>query len=113
MSFINLNKIEYKMSATGKLLSATYNQNEKIITDYKLYIEASNLNKTLIGSASDFDESLFSLLWAGDINNDGCIDVIMDLARKYSYQEIVLFVSEKIGNKYILKEYARFRIYAC
>ena len=42
-----------------------------------------------------FDEPAFSILWAGDQDGDGKIDLKMNLSAKYSCQKIVLLLSTK------------------
>lgn len=48
-------------------------------------------------SADDFnfDDPKFSLLWAGDQDGDGKIDVKMDMSPKYSCTKEVLYLSTK------------------
>ncbi len=42
-----------------------------------------------------FDDPKFSLLWAGDKDSDGKIDIIMDMSPKYSCVKEVTYLSSK------------------
>ncbi len=44
---------------------------------------------------SSFDEPKFSLLWAGDRDKDGKIDIEMEMSPKYSCSKKVLYLSSK------------------
>lgn len=53
-----------------------------------------DINKPVEGDFS-FDEPQFELLWAGDKDNDGKIDIEMNMSPKYSCSKKVTYLSTK------------------
>lgn len=47
------------------------------------------------GGRNSVDDPLFSLLWAGDKDNDGKIDIVMEMSPKYSYSKKITYLSSK------------------
>ena len=100
---------EYKFTAKGTM--QTLSSGELLVSDYALYISTGKCRKQLIGESEFFDGNMFEILWAGDLNNDCELDLIMDLSHKYSFREIVLFLSSVENPSAIFEEVGRSRMY--
>ena len=48
------------------------------------------------------DDPLFSLLWAGDKDDDGKIDITMEMSPKYSYSKKITYLSSKAKDNQLL-----------
>lgn len=51
--------------------------------------------KPIEGGKYTVDDPLFSLLWAGDKDNDGKIDIVMEMSPKYSYSKKITYLTSK------------------
>lgn len=91
----------YKIFATGNFITPTKQDNTSYslgdnIRDYKLYISKTFKKKTttsLLAQAATFDDSMIEILFVGDIDKDGMLDLVIDVSNKYSRSEIALFLS--------------------
>ena len=59
------------------------------------------------------DEGSWSLIWAGDLNGDGHLDVVMNASHKYSVHTARLFLSRVRDGSVVLEEAANFTHTAC
>ena len=78
-----------------------------ILSHYFLEIQAlqgSVTKKQILAGASGFDDTMFSLIWAGDIDGDGTLDLIMDLSTHYNSSNMTLFLSSKAEEGQLLKK---------
>jgi hypothetical protein len=58
-------------------------------------------------------DGLPTLLWAGDLDRDGKLDLVMDLTDHYNVSEYVLFLSSMSEGNNILRKVATFRTVGC
>ena len=86
------------------------------ITDYQLTIagekNGENIEQIFLEQAH-FDDAMFDIIWAGDIDQDGVPDLYMDISPKYSYSIPALFLSSKADDKGLLKLVAEFTMSGC
>lgn len=54
------------------------------------------------GRRYSLDDPKFSILWAGDKDNDGKIDLVMEMSPKYSYSIEVTYLSSKATKNQLL-----------
>ncbi len=67
----------------------------------------------IIFSAEEPDDGSWSLLWAGDLDGDGMLDLYMDLHNKYNSSQRRLFLSSQASRGSLVKEVAEFSIVGC
>jgi hypothetical protein len=94
---------EYTFAATGK---TTYNRNERVLSNYKLYLTTTTKGKTitvLINQTENFDDAMIEILFAGDIDNDGFLDLLIDESNHYNACLPTLYLSKPAGVDQILK----------
>lgn len=85
----NFNNDSYTLKATGSLDSNQYGVHP---SNYSLFIENAGIS-TLLSSAPYFDDAMIEILFIGDIDGDGKLDLLIDNSNKYSYREYCLYLS--------------------
>ena len=84
----------YTLTAVGEAVDQGPSQ--VAIQKYKLILSGSSLrqvSQTLIGWNRFIDNTTPGVIWAGDLDRDGKLDLFMDTARHYAYVEYALFLS--------------------
>ncbi|MFM7022269.1 MAG: hypothetical protein ACKOXB_04770 [Flavobacteriales bacterium] len=98
----------YKLFAKGnKELASTgwYN-----VWNYKLYltrVEAGKENTELLVSQPNFSDAMTSVLFVGDVDGDGYIDLLLDTSRHYNMQSHTLYLTKPAEDGKIFKVVAR------
>ena len=67
---------------------------------------ASRRSQTLVESARGFDDAYPRVIWAGDLDRDGKIDLFMNSARHYQIIEYTLFLSSAAKDEEIVGQVA-------
>ncbi|MBX9951258.1 MAG: hypothetical protein K2Y39_18970 [Candidatus Obscuribacterales bacterium] len=62
---------------------------------YKIVLETEGVKQTVYERKEVSDSSFPSLLWAGDLDGDGKLDLIMDMTNNYNVRDVTLFLSTK------------------
>jgi hypothetical protein len=85
---------------------------EVALSKYKLMLWADRRSQTLVESAVGFDDAFPRVIWAGDLDRDGEIDLFMDTARHYQSIDYTLFLSSAAKDEEIVGQVARWRSYS-
>jgi hypothetical protein len=95
---------DYRIFATGgrkRVADETYE-----VWNYKLYIEANKngrkLTELLVARAS-FDDTMISIIFAGDIDGDGLLDLIIDTSSHYNATIPTIYLSKPADDGHLLK----------
>lgn len=88
-----------------------------IIQNYKLIV-TQNVNDTitkqeLLYMPNGFDDTMITILWAGDIDGDGLLDLYIDATDHYNVSAPTLFLSSEAGEGELLKRVAWLRFVGC
>ena len=94
----------YTLAAAGEAIERR--PFEVGLSKYKLMLWASGRSQTLVESAVGFDDALPRVIWAGDLDRDGKIDLFMDTARHYQITEYALFLSSAANDGEIVGQVA-------
>jgi hypothetical protein len=100
--------LRYLLYAKGGRADASSDWGE--MWNYKLYVQAEvkGTRKTsLLVACPQFDDSFVSILFAGDLDNDGILDWILNTSPKYSYEERTYFRSGKAPKKELVAPVSR------
>ncbi|HEY9402552.1 MAG TPA: hypothetical protein VIQ24_07645 [Pyrinomonadaceae bacterium] len=76
-------------------------------------ILSTGAKSQVIFSVEQPDDAGWSLLWAGDLDGDGKLDLYMDLHNKYNSSQRRLFLSSQASRGNLVKEVAEFSAVGC
>lgn len=99
----------YRLYATGIKQQDKNNPTEYQISNYKLYISTIKRGKqitTLLVKEDSFDDAMITILFGGDIDQDGFLDLLIDTSNHYNAESPTLFLSSPSDEKAILKAVA-------
>lgn len=88
---LKLGKQQVTLSTTGGLSK----EEKEFRTNYKIILESGGIKQTIVHHKQISSDSAPSLLWAGDLDGDGKIDLIMDATDHYNVRDLTLFLSGK------------------
>ncbi len=89
---------KYNIYATGI-------NKEGDISDYKLYLTDttdSQKHKTLLVATPFFEDKMINIIFAGDIDGDNILDLIIDTSNHYNGQRLVLYLSKPSANHQLI-----------
>lgn len=85
-------KTSYRLHATGEKIRI--GESWVVTKNYQLFLEdVTSKKKSLVCSFPFFDDSMIQVLFIGDIDNDGKIDLILDNSPKYNSFTPTLYLS--------------------
>lgn len=91
--------VQYLLNATGSTQSQSYGTT---VSDYSLHLSRTEngvtISKTLVSHAA-FDDAMTSILWSGDLDRDGYLDLLIDMSNHYNRIAPTLFLSKPAGPK--------------
>lgn len=95
---VELNQVSYKLYAEG--FKIKNDEQEYQVTDYKLLITAApKENVQLLVAKPDFDDQMITVLWAGDLDGDNKLDLIIDTSRHYNATHVSVYLSSQARTK--------------
>jgi hypothetical protein len=78
------------------------------LTDARVMLSDGTLTQMLYSTDGFVDEPHFEIEWAGDIDRDGRLDLVVNLSRKYSIHPHRLLMSTKAKTSELVGEAAVF-----
>jgi hypothetical protein len=102
---------QVRLSLDGKNYDLEVNPLDKTQTLDRtsiLTLRSGDRRQVLYRFSDEPDEPSWPVLWAGDLDRDGRLDLYMDLSRKYSMSRRVLFLSSKAAGNDLVGEAAVF-----
>lgn len=103
---INYLDIDYKIFATGGKKKAQEDPEWFDDWNYKLYLTATIkglLHKSILVAQPNFDDHMINLIFAGDIDGDGILDLIIDTSRHYNATSPTIYLSRPADKKEVVK----------
>lgn len=95
-----------------KVVSDDPNPSELLMQNSRLILVSGRKSQVLF-SAREHDDAGWALLWAGDLDGDGQLDLYVDLSAHYNVSERRLFLSTKASRRRLVREVAEFRTVGC
>lgn len=103
---IKYSGLDYTIYATGDKKRIQNTTEEFEVTNYKLYLTASikgQHRQSLLVAHPNFDDQMITLIFAGDIDGDGILDLIIDTSRHYNARKPTIYFSKPAKNGEIVK----------
>lgn len=113
---INHLTVDYKLFATGEKRASQDDSGWYDVWNYKLYIAAiinGQEQKSLLVAQPNFDDRMIQLLFAGDIDGDGIVDLIIDTSRHYNSRSPTVYLSKPASDGEIVKPVGEHTIVGC
>ncbi len=98
--------LEYTLFATGGKKKVQSDPEWYELWNYKLYISARKNGEEvqeLLVAQPFFDDRMINILFAGDIDGDGFLDLLIDTSNHYNATSPTLYLSKPAGEKSLLK----------
>lgn len=83
------------------------------IRDYGLILNSGGASQELVGYETCCDDSMPALIWAGDLDGDGALDLYLELSNHYNVARRTLFLSSLAGEGELVGKAAEFVTYGC
>ena len=99
-------RIDYTIFSTGDKKQNTQQQEGNNISNYKLYLQAvieGENRKSLLVAHPNFDDQMVTFIFAGDIDGDSILDLIIDTSRHYNVTSPTLYLSRPADKKEVVK----------
>ena len=88
-----VNEYQYKVFATGVVEAHDeFGAIRPIVKDYQLFL-SSGKEKILLSRGAVHEGPTNTIMWSGDLDNDGKIDLLVDTSYHYNVSEVTLFLS--------------------
>lgn len=88
---------KYFLYGKADVTQSEYSPEELVYINYELYLRGTTKNNKeitqILGSTTNFDFNMFSLLFVGDIDNDGFPDFIINTSEHYNAYQPTLYLS--------------------
>jgi hypothetical protein len=98
--------LDYKLFATGGKMKVQDDPEWYDAWNYKLYLTTTvkgKQHKSLLVAVPNFDDQMINLIFAGDIDGDGIVDLIIDTSRHYNMLSPTLYLSRPADKGEVVK----------
>ncbi|NMC44121.1 MAG: hypothetical protein GYA46_09405 [candidate division Zixibacteria bacterium] len=102
----------YSLSAVGEARLRN-GAGEMLFYNYSLVLRHADTLQTIIEYPVLALDGLPTLMWAGDLDRDGRLDLILNLTNHYNVDLYVLFLSSEAGPGELVRKVAEFRTVGC
>jgi len=110
---LKLGRGEYRLTAHGKY-DSTRPDSDRLVLGYRLALIGPDGQSQDLGAPARFaEDGVPVLLWAGDLDRDGKIDLYMDLTDHYNVRDYVLLLSSHASGGLLVKRVASRRYVGC
>jgi hypothetical protein len=103
---INYLGIDYMIFATGRKKKVQDDPEWFEVSDFKLYMTAKIKGQqltSLLVAQPNFDDEMIELIFAGDMDGDAILDLIIDTSWHYNATRPANYLSRPAGNGELLK----------
>jgi hypothetical protein len=114
-NLVNAESVDLRLGGKSYKLKVVSNDPspvEYVVANSKLILSAGAKSQVIF-SVEVPDDAGWSLLWAGDLDGDGKLDLYMDLHNKYNSSQRRLFLSSQASHGNLVKEVAEFSAVGC
>jgi hypothetical protein len=107
LKFLNTN---YIFTASGKVEDKGF---EELIHNYKVKLTVGRKTQTIASFKCVASDKYPRIYWAGDLDGDGKLDLVLDNATHYNVIEFTLFLSSAAQGDELVRRVASFRKGGC
>jgi hypothetical protein len=103
---INYLGVDYRIYATGDKRKEENDPEMVEVLNYKLYMAATikgQIRHSLLVAQPDFNDRMINLIFAGDIDGDNVLDLVIDTSRHYNISSPTMYLSRPAKNGEIIK----------
>ncbi|MCF8254856.1 MAG: hypothetical protein K9I36_15760 [Bacteroidia bacterium] len=103
---INYLGIDYEIFAIGGKKKVQDDPEWFEVWNYKLYLTATikgQQHTSLLVAQPNFSDQMINIIFAGDIDGDGILDLIIDTSRHYNATSPTIYLSRPAGNGEVVK----------
>ncbi len=103
---INYLGTDYKIFATGGKKKTQESADWFEVWNYKLYVTATingKQRKSLLVAQPNFNDQMINLIFVGDIDGDGIMDLIIDTSAHYNASSPTIYLSKPANNNEVVK----------
>jgi hypothetical protein len=97
-----------RMSLGEREYSLALRGSREDLTDAQVVLSDGHRSQRLYSTDGFVDDPHFNVPWAGDLDGDGELDLVVNLSRKYSVHPYLLLLSSVASNGELVGEAARF-----
>jgi hypothetical protein len=108
--------VEYTLFATGKKKKEQSDSDWIVVSNYKLYLKTVVDGKEateLLVAKKNFDDQMIKLIFAGDLDDDNKLDLIIDTASHYNVSSPTLYLSKPAEKGKAIKPVGVFATVGC
>lgn len=109
----NFNQMFSLNAARYNLLVTTKKEKGSWIDETSKLVLSDGKTEQIIYSQKRCDDCMWRLIWAGDLDKDGKLDLYLDLHDHYNVMQRRLFLSSQAEEGKLVKEIANFRTVGC
>lgn len=106
----------YKLFATGTKNKIEGSEDSFTVEDYQLFVsvEINGVSKkNVLVAEKSFDDQMTSIIFAGDIDGDGILDLIIDTTNHYNVSRPTLYLSKSATTNDVVKPIGRHSSAGC
>jgi hypothetical protein len=110
---LKLGEQSYRLKVVGRQRELTGESQGQKAFDLKVLLTDGKITQTLYSIKDNVESRPWHLVWAGDADGDGKLDLYLDLSWHYNGSESLLFLSSQAKSGQLVKEIARFHTVGC
>lgn len=114
--FFSFSGIDYMLHAIGERKTRQSNYDYHGVYNYKLFLTTTRNGKEIseqLVSCGRFEDEMINIIFSGDIDGDGFLDLIIDISNHYNVKCPTLYLSIPSDNGQILKVVGAHKSFGC
>jgi hypothetical protein len=110
---LKLGETNYQLCLKGRQIRSPYLQSETWLHNAKLVLKTGESEQTLYALRDKPVDAIWEMIWAGDLDRDGKLDLYLNLSSNYNVSQRTLFLSSHADKGRLVKKVAEFVIAGC